>query len=118
MKQGLFKMTRSFGRMGDIEGVFIAPIEYVNVLTEGKLVVYFGEILGKHSEVWANFSPEHIKLVTTEESVLNIVSEHGLNSGYNPLKWPVLHSKSEVEIEMFDDMTIQEACEEILKHKA
>lgn len=49
--KALFKMDFDCGRMGNLEGVFIADTEDVEYLVNNKISVYFGEVLGKHSEI-------------------------------------------------------------------
>lgn len=49
--KALFKMIFDCGRMGNLEGVFIADTEDVEYLLNNEISVYFGEVLGKHSEI-------------------------------------------------------------------
>lgn len=46
----LWKFSEDYGRMGDVEGLFIATEEEVDNFLD-KRTVFFGEVLGKHSEV-------------------------------------------------------------------
>jgi hypothetical protein len=46
----LWKFSENYGRMGDVEGLFIATEEEVDKFLD-KRNVCFGEVLGKHSEV-------------------------------------------------------------------
>jgi len=57
----LYKWSCDYGRMGCVEGLFAATQEQVDNLS-GK-TVYFGEILGKHSEVKITFEKGDIKKV-------------------------------------------------------
>lgn len=53
--KALFKMDFDCGRMGNLEGVFIADTEDVEYLVNNKISVYFGEVLGntlKYPGVW------------------------------------------------------------------
>ena len=47
--KALFKMDFDCGRMGNLEGVFIADTEDVEYLVNNKISVYFGEVLGKNT---------------------------------------------------------------------
>lgn len=47
--KAIYKMDCDCGRMGSLQGVFIAEKEHVTVLLKKKIEVYFGEVLGKHS---------------------------------------------------------------------
>ena len=70
---------------GTLEGLFVAEKEQVDYLTSHKIEVYFGEILGKHSEISGCIEPAEIKLITDDEKVIEIIEKYELESGYNPL---------------------------------
>ncbi len=83
----LYKFHWDCGRMGDLEGLFFASPEEVEEL-EGK-EVYFGEVLGKHSEVFGIIEPGEISIVQniTEETRKELFSAFGETvSGYNPVE--------------------------------
>lgn len=69
------------GRQGEVEGLFKATREEVENAT-GK-DVYFGEILGKHSEVYGTLEEGEITL----ESDDSLVVLNAIESGYNPLEY-------------------------------
>ena len=85
--KGLYKFHWDCGRMGDVEGVFVADSEDVSYMIDNNVEVYFGEILGKHSEVSGCIDKEDITFITSEENVIDIVEQYGLESGYNPLDY-------------------------------
>lgn len=74
-------------RMGVVEGMFVT--------THGELAakfgkqVYFGEILGKHSEVYGQFEPGDLTVVTDDADFIaklkHFVGTHV--SGYNPMDY-------------------------------
>lgn len=82
--KALFKMNFDCGRNGNLEGVFIADTDDVKYLVKNNISVYFGEVLGKHSDVSGCVDESEITMITTDENVINVVCEHGLESGYNP----------------------------------
>ena len=82
--KALFKMNFDCGRNGNLEGVFIADTDDVKYLVENDISVYFGEVLGKHSDVSGCVDESEITMITTDENVISVVCEHGLESGYNP----------------------------------
>ncbi len=51
MKKGIYRLTFDCGRSGNLTGVFVDTDLRVKKLVETKMVIYFGEVLGKHSEV-------------------------------------------------------------------
>lgn len=78
--KALFKMNFDCGRNGNLEGVFIADTEDVKYLVENNISVYFGEVLGKHSDVSGCVDESEISLITSDENILDIVM---LNDKYN-----------------------------------
>jgi len=84
-KQVLVQFFWDCGRMGDVEGLFVTTEEELE-RAYGKQV-YFGEILGKHSEVYGTLDREDITLVTDDQDfITRIVDLLGTDlSGYNPL---------------------------------
>lgn len=74
-------------RMGSVEGLFICDPETLES-HYGKSV-YFGEILGKHSDIYGTLDREDIKLVSDDQD--KVAWLEGLLgetvSGYNPLDY-------------------------------
>lgn len=85
--KAVYKLHFDCGRMGELTGLFIADTEAVNKLIESGEEVYFGEVLGKHSEVCGPIEQADITLVSTEESVIKAIEEHGLENGFNPFDY-------------------------------
>lgn len=85
MTKGLYKFYRDFGRMGDLDGVFISDMDEVADLI-GKYV-YFGEVLGKHSDIGVTIKEDDIQLLTIDPVAVEIVSKYNLESGYNPFEY-------------------------------
>lgn len=85
MKRFLWKFYWDCGRQGDLEGIFVATEKEVNDLI-GK-DVNFGEVLGKHSEVYGTIEKDEITKIDldseTVEKVTKVLGETW--SGYNPL---------------------------------
>lgn len=73
--------------MGSLEGVFVAEKEHVKYLTESGIKVYFGEVLGKHSEVYGPIESGDITMITDDDKVISFIQEHGLSSGYDPFDY-------------------------------
>lgn len=85
----LWKYGLDCGRMGDIEGLFIATdqdIEY-----SSGCVAHFGEALGKHSQIWDdNFTKDSLELISDDQEKiawLETVFKNRTISGYNPLNY-------------------------------
>ncbi len=74
--------------MGEVEGLFVEESKKVesNIGKE----VYFGEILGKHSEVYGTLSKEDLTVVCDDSDFVNKFIEimgDGTISGYNPIQY-------------------------------
>ena len=83
----LWKFYWDCGRQGNVEGVFIASEEDVQA-TIGQSV-YFGEILGKHSDVSGTIDPGEITVLTDNQEAIKVLKKYiGMDiSGYNPLHY-------------------------------
>lgn len=81
----IYKFEADFGRMGDLEGVFVSTDEELEGLY-GK-EIYFGEVLGKHSEVILTLDVEHITEVTDDEKFIELFEQYDLANGYNPFDY-------------------------------
>lgn len=82
--KAIYRMNLDFGRMGDLEGTFTATKQQVEKLTDGTLGVYWGELLGKHSEVYGNIEPEDMKMLSDNPEVVEVFEKYDFSSGYNP----------------------------------
>ena len=76
------------GRMGDMEGIFTCEKEDLEN-AYGK-EVYFGEVLGKHSEVHGTLDESDIKILSDDQEFVDkfiSILGYGTVSGYNPLEY-------------------------------
>ena len=83
----VYEMNFDCGRMGKLEGIFVADKRYVDFLVSNNIEIYFGEVLGKHSEVYGTLTPDEIKMVSDNPEVVSVVKDNGLSSGYNPFEY-------------------------------
>jgi len=75
-------------RMGDVYGVFIADKENVAKVIGKK--IYFGEILGKHSEIYGVLEDSDLTIKSEDQYFIAKCIEvfgDGTISGYNPLDY-------------------------------
>ena len=87
MNKYLWKFYWDCGRMGEVEGLFIATEnEIQNAIGKN---IYFGEILGKHSEVYGTLDENDLEKINLDSvSIERIAELLGDNwSGYNPLEY-------------------------------
>lgn len=83
----LYKLHIDCGRMGNIEGLFIAEENEVQNII-GK-TVWFGEILGKHSDISVKLEESSIREITNDWNYIQWMLEvfGPTISGYNPLEY-------------------------------
>jgi len=112
--KGIYKFNFDCGRSGSLEGTFIEDSENVKILTSHEdIEVYFGEVLGKHSEVYGNIEETDIKLVSTDEQAIKIIEDLNiLPSGYSPFDYTA-SSHTQVEFGMPDDCYVSDVVEKI-----
>jgi hypothetical protein len=83
----IYKMNFDCGRSGNLEGIFIAEESAVNALIVSGKEVYFGEVLGKHSEVCGPIEATDITMVTNDPAIVAVFDEHKMQCGYNPFDY-------------------------------
>jgi len=86
--KAIYEFHWDCGSMGDVEGLFVADIEDVEKAIGRE--VYFGEILGKHSEVYGVLELNDLAMKTDDQDFIekfeSIMGE-GFYSGHNPLHY-------------------------------
>lgn len=112
MNKAVYKFHVDCGRQGDLQGVFVANPDHVVKLIESKIEVYFGEVLGKHSEIYGSVESNNIALVSSDPEVVKIFEEHDLSSGLNPFHCCSINF--EVEGEDLEDMCVEDVIETFL----
>lgn len=86
--KAIYKLNLDCGRHGSLYGIFVADKEYVDTLIDSEIEIYFGEVLGKHSDVYGEIEETDIKLVTDDVKVVNMFEEYELSTGVNPFNKP------------------------------
>lgn len=83
----LYKFHWDCGRMGSVDGLFIA--DEATITAALGQPVHFGEILGKHSEIYGVLEMSDLRVVTSSPEVIAILRKEIGNtvSGYNPLSY-------------------------------
>ncbi len=81
----LYKYQESFGRMGDLSGVFIADEKEIAAIRDKK--INFGEILGKHSDITGTMSSEYLFELSDKKDLIKLFQEHVGTVGINPLSY-------------------------------
>lgn len=84
----LYKFNFNCGRMGNIESVFIADDEAVKNIIGNE--VYFGEVLGKHSEIYVELKERQFTEKSDNQELikeLGRIFDGATISGLNPFKY-------------------------------
>lgn len=81
MAKALYKFYWDCGRMGQVESVFIAEKSQVEKAIGQS--IYFGEILGKHSDIYGTLEEKDLTIVTEDANVLEALGDD-FSVGHNP----------------------------------
>lgn len=85
-EKAIYEFHWDCGRMGDLGCTFVAKKSDVENLI-GK-EIYFGEVLGKHSEIYGKLEESDLTVLTDDQEFIaqfeKILGEE-FSSGYNPL---------------------------------
>lgn len=82
----LVEYQEDFGRMGDLEGLFVCEKSDLDSVMGEE--VEFGEVLGKHSEIYGEITDETCKIKSEDQEFIAKLVEligHETISGYNPV---------------------------------
>ncbi|MBU0961025.1 MAG: hypothetical protein KKH60_05825 [Proteobacteria bacterium] len=72
--------------MGNLYGLFVAEKDAVTNLVESKRVIYFGEVLGKHSEIAGPLEARDVNMVSDDTDLVAKVKELNMEVGFNPVR--------------------------------
>ena len=91
----LYSFHWDCGRSGDLDGLFVAEEDQVDSAIGKRL--YFGEVLGKHSEVEGILEASDLEEVSREQDKITwLVDLLGTSiSGFNPLEYLVEDEEDE-----------------------
>ncbi len=82
----LYRFAWDVRRMGRVQGTFIADDSEVAAAIGRE--VNFGEILGKHSEIYGTIEAGEIVEVTDDQDFIAKAEKYGVGAtGYNPLEY-------------------------------
>ena len=84
----LYRMNFDYGRMGSLQGLFVAEESDVENLIGRE--IYFGEALGKHSEVYGELEASNVTVVSDDQDFITKLVQvigGGSISGYNPFDY-------------------------------
>ena len=91
-KLAIYTFHCDLGRMWDLCGTFLQDIQKVEDAKSQDYTVYFGEVLGKHSDIRVTFSRLHVQKITDDEKLVNAFEEilrlaNKSHFGYNPFEF-------------------------------
>jgi hypothetical protein len=100
MNRKLWQFHWNCGRMGDLNGLFVATNEEVEK-TIGKFL-YFGEVLGKHSEVQGDLERKDIEIVSDDQEFIDkFIKNIGQSFGFNPLIYIYKRERDERDNDLY-----------------
>lgn len=80
--KGVYRFNFDAGRNGSLTGIFVADDEAVRSVIGSE--AYFGEVLGKHSEIQGTIEADHITLVTQDQEFATKFEALGCETGFSP----------------------------------
>jgi hypothetical protein len=83
----LYEFNWDCGRMGDLNGLFIAEEGDINNLIGEE--IYFGEVLGKHSEIHGVLEEKELTVKSEDQDFISKLEDllGSTISGYNPVDY-------------------------------
>lgn len=83
----LYKFYEDFGQMGSLEGIFVEDDKFMHDKIFGG-IIYFGEVLGKHSDIFCDITEDNCKVLTDDEKFIDMAIEYGIVPvGHNPVDY-------------------------------
>jgi hypothetical protein len=86
-QKAIYKFYQDHGRMGRLEGVFVADPQEVKQLIDSEKEVYFGEVLGRHSEICCDIGKDEITMVSDDPALVELFEAHDLSPGFCPFDY-------------------------------
>ncbi len=85
--KAIYKFTLDGGRAGYLHGIFCEDMDSVAAAIERGGDLYFGEVLGKHSDVECSLDASCFDLVTDDQDAVAAFERYNMKHGYNPLDY-------------------------------
>ena len=85
--KAIYKLHFDCRRMGVLLGIFVADKDEMNELIKSGKEIYFGEVLGKHSEISGPIEEGDLTLVTDDPAIVEIFVKYDMETGYNPFNY-------------------------------
>jgi hypothetical protein len=83
--KAIYRFQLNCGRMGDLSGIFVADKERIESAMGER--VYYGEVLGKHSEIVEELDSSHLTLISDKPEDVEVFERLKLATGHNPLDY-------------------------------
>lgn len=85
--KALYKFHFDCRRFGVLYGVFIEEKEKVQALIDSGDDIYFGEVLGKHSDVYGPIEDCDLTMVSDDPEFVAKAEELNICVGFNPFEY-------------------------------
>jgi hypothetical protein len=119
--KAVYKMCFECGRSGELTGIFVEDTDLVDALIESGIEVYFGDALGKHSEISGPVTRGEVTIASTDLNAISVIEDLNFETGYNPFDYTVAQSgylPEEIKHAQEDDWSVREAVKLYMKTKA
>lgn len=97
----VWKFYWNVGRMGSLESYFVASQKKIDSIV-GKNI-YFGEVLGKHSEVEGTLEKDEFTLISQDANIVAFFKEVIGSTGHNPIQYLEEMEEEEEDYDEEDD---------------
>jgi hypothetical protein len=97
MIEGIYRFYWDCGRIGDVSSIFLSNDDSIAWLIGREC--YFGEILGKHSNIHGTINEDDIELVTEDPVAVDIFRKYGMANGYDPFDYVTSDKEDVPEME-------------------
>lgn len=109
--KALYKLHYDCRRQGTLRGVFIEEKEKVDKLIASREEIYFGEVLGKHSEICGPLDEEDITLITDKPEDIELIQKLDLETGFNPVQQYIENEEDQGRTHIFSENPTSETQE-------
>jgi len=115
--KGLYKLSMNFGKNGELNSLFIADSMDIDILLSKNIPIYFGEVLGKYSDIISSIQKDEIKCLTFDSYIIEFFEKNNISIGTNPFYAPLSWTYKEKYFADVNVESVEEAISFFKKNK-
>jgi hypothetical protein len=115
--KAIYRLNFDCGRNGSLQGIFVSEQDRIRTLIDHKIEVYFGEVLGKHSEVFGPMDEGELTMVSDNQEAIKVIEDLKLENGYNPFDYTVINFNYESWKLEDSEWTVGDLCDKLIELK-